>query len=401
MPSTDRTLHQRADGTWTFRIEFPRKADGSRDQRTFTVRGTKTEAKRERERLKAEAAAGNLPSSGRMTVAEFLRQWLATHVQRNCARATQEGYAVVVETYVIPFLGHHRLDKLAPLHLEAFYTHLRASGGRKGTGLDPNTIRNLHAVLRSALRRAVKWGLLARSPLENVTVPTPRRPPPQTAAREDIARLLAAARPRPHLYMLILLGATTGMRRAELLALRWANVDLPRGALHVREARVQYRGESAVGEPKSASGHRAITLPPSLIAELVRHRGEQAAARLLLGPHWEDHDLVICRPDGSPWSPGAAYIAFQRLCQSQGVEGLTIHVLRHTHASDQRARGVPLPNIRERLGHSRNSTTDDLYAHVMREYQDRAAGAAEEALREVLGDLGDQTVIRRAQLGVD
>ncbi len=169
------------------------------------------------------------------------------------------------------------------------------------------------------------------------------------------------------------LAAMTGLRRGELAGLRWADLDLDVGVLHVRQQRVQIGYEVVEGPPKSKTGERSVQLDPSTVDVLRAHALAQEAACVLAGDLWQGDDFVFCREDGSPLHPEFITRHFDRLVQRLGLPSIRLHDLRHTHASHGLAAGVPLKVIQERLGHSSLALTADTYTHVLPQVASDAA----------------------------
>jgi integrase len=171
-----------------------------------------------------------------MTVKDYLGRWLANYARMNVAAKTFERYSEIVQLHLVPALGHHGLGKLQPLHIQACYSNAILSGRRDGRGgLSPQTVLHHHRVLREALRHAVKWQLIARNPADAVEAPRPQRREIESLDVKEATRLLEASAESP-LALLVLLALGTGLRRGELLALRWKDVDLGANRLAVRQA---------------------------------------------------------------------------------------------------------------------------------------------------------------------
>lgn len=378
------SMTQRAPGSWTMRFDLGIAPDGKRKQKTVTFRGTKREAEREMTRLLNEFHNGTLVEPGRLTVGEYLRRWLTDYARGNVGVKTYERYAEIVEKHLIPALGHHPLAKLQPLQIQAYYTQALENGRRDGRGgLSAQTVLHHHRLLHAALKQAVKWQLLARNPTEAVEPPRPVHLEMQVLDEEGVVSLLAAAQ-GSRLYVPCLLAVGTGLRLGEILALRWEDLDLKAGTLSVRQALEQTKAGLAFKQPKTAKSRRVVALPSLLIEGLVRHKGEQAQKRLLLGPAYQEHGLVNAQDDGQPWSVKVISKAFEHLAQKAGVPQIRFHDLRHSHASQLLKQGVQLKVVSERLGHARSSTTMDIYSHVLPGMQEEAARRMDAALRAAM-----------------
>jgi len=354
---------------------------GKRRTRYVTVRGTKKDAQRDLIRLLAEVESGTAVEPKKLTVAEYLEAWLADHAQHRVSAKTFERYAEIVHKHLIPGIGGQRLGKLSPLQIQAHYSALLTNGRRDGRGgLSTQTVKHHHRVLSQALRQAVRLHLISRNPAADVDPPRPVRREMKIIDPEQTATLLKAARERPALAVPVMLAITTGMRRGEILALRWADVDLDRASLSVTRTIEQTSKGLGLKEPKTQRSRRTITLPALAVDDLRRHRKRQAEALLGLGVRQHRDTLVCARPDSSPVSPRALTKAFALLVAELKLS-IRFHDLRHSHLSHLLAAGVHPKVASERAGHASVSITLDLYSHLLPGMQEDAARRIDAALR--------------------
>lgn len=344
--------------------------DGQRDAITGRRRQLKKtfETKRDAERWERETRAaidrGDYLEPSTATVAEYLRQWLGSVA--NLRPATRDRYERVVRNQLIPPLGAIPLAKLTPLHVQHFYAGLLADG------LSSTTVALYHGILHHALDQAVKWRLIPRNVCDAVDAPRPQNPEMRTWTPEQ-ARTFLAATADDSLAAFWRLALNTGMRRGELLALRWDDLDLDRATLAVRRTLTRGADGLVFGEPKTRSGKRAIALPASCVTALREHRRRQLARRLELGPAWHDTDLVFERGDGRVLHPNVSGRAFRRLVAELGLPAIRFHDLRHTAATLMLANGEHPKVVQERLGHNDISMTLNRYSHVTMDMQREAA----------------------------
>jgi integrase len=223
-----------------------------------------------------------------------------------------------------------------------------------------------HRVMASSLKQAVRWQLIASSPAAGVTPPRIERPSLRIPDAAEMRTLVNAAADTPY-ALPILLAATTGMRRGEIVGLRWGDVE----------------GETlSIRQGKTATARRTVHLPPSTVAALRRHRKEQAERRLLCGEAWQDADLVVDRGDGGSVDPDSLSHAFAAIAERVGLPEVRLHDLRHGFASALLRAGVNVKVVSEALGHSRTAFTMDVYAHVLPGMGEQVASAIEGALSE-------------------
>src|SRR5262249_47438421 len=279
-------------------------------------------------------------------------------------------------------LGNRRLQALRPADLAALYASLSRSG------LAPRTIKHTHVILHRALKEAKVWGLLRDNPAETAKPPTPEDQElpilQPERARELLDRLRGEARensPGGVLYLLGSLALATGMRRNELLGLRWKDVDMDVGRLTVEQALEQTAEHGIrVKGPKTRHGRRTISLPPHIVAELRSHWRAQQEQRLALGiGKAPAESTVLATFDGKLMSPNAITKAWPRAMDEIGMSEITLHSLRHTHASMLIASGMDILTISRRLGHANPTVTLGIYGHLIHGSDDKAAAIMEAA----------------------
>lgn len=339
-----------------------------------TVKGTKKEAEKRLSELLNQLDNGTFMKPGKTTVAEYLERWLKSYAWPNLAPRTAEGYEHICRRHLIPALGNMTLTGLKPEHLQQYQSG-KLSGGRcdgKG-GLSPRTVRHHHMVLHDALEHAVKMGLLNRNIADAVSPPSCQRPQWQTLSELDISTFLEAAKQTPY-HVLFYEALFTGMRRSELLALRWCDVDLLLCQAHVtRSLHHLLTGEIVIRTPKTAKGRRMVALSPSAALLLQGHRDKQEAQRAILGIPLTDNDLIFSDLDGKPLLPNTVTHAWIKLVRRIGLKGIRLHDARHTHASLMLKQGVHPKIVQERLGHASIQMTLDTYSHVAPGLQEAAA----------------------------
>jgi integrase len=369
-------IRQRSPGSWELRYSLGTdSAAAKRRIATTTVKGTRKDAEKELRRLLRTVDTGEHVDSSRMTIRDWLQRWLET-VQTEVSPKTLERYDEIVRNFLVPAFGKLSIAKLAPSHIQQAYNAWATGGrldGKKG-GLAPRTRRHIHRILKSALTRAVEQQILARNPADafKKRLPKVERKEMSVLDVEQSARLLAAIE-HSRVYWPVLIALSTGMRRGEILALRWQNVDLGRGILRVVESLEQTKDGIRFKAPKTEKA-RAITLPSFAVEELRRLKREQAEELLKVGIRQDGEALVCGRADGAPRAPLSLTYEFARFIgRIKDLPRIRFHDLRHSHATQLLASGVHPKIAQERLGHSTISTTLDLYSHVSDTMQTDAA----------------------------
>jgi len=354
---------------------------GQRLRQWFKVDGNKKDAEKLLTELLHQHDAGAYVKPERMTLADFLRQWLAEYATPSLAPRTVEGYRTIITAHLIPSLGSIPLTKLRPDHVQQYLTTMLSGGRiRSEGGLSARTVHHHHTVLHDALQTALKWGLVARNVADAVDAPRCQRAEMHVLDEEALQRVLAASRSTDY-YVPFYLALFTGLRRSELLALRWSDVDLAAGQLSVSRALHQLRDRTfVVRAPKSAKGRRTVALPPSATAALRDHLDHQLDLCAKAGSALKDDDLLFQRVDGGPMLPDTLSKAWARLMTHLDIPGVRLHDARHTHASLMLKAGIHPKVVQERLGHSTISVTLDTYSHVAPGLQEAAARHFDELL---------------------
>lgn len=368
-------ITKRAPGSWSIVLDLGRDpATGKRRQKWVTIKGTKRIAEKKLAELVHQMDQGGFVQPTKLTTGSLLEQWLRDYAATHVRAKTLEAYHQRAR-HLIEGLGSIHLAELRPDHIHAYYSAKLVGGRRdgKGGGLSPGTLIKHHNLLSEALSHAVKWGLLVRNVAEAVDPPRPVRKEMRSLSWSEVHQLLEGCKGTPWHSIFHTL-VWTGMRRSELLALRWKDLDLLLATGRVSRALHQLSDGTFIYEkPKSAKGRRTIALSPASCIELNAHRDRQQAEAELLGLEISEENLVFGHPDGSPRAPSTLTLAHRRLTKRVGFAGLRLHDLRHTHATLMMADGVNPKIVSERLGHASVVITLDIYSHVLPNLQEAAA----------------------------
>lgn len=303
----------------------------------------------------------------RQTVAQFLDRWIAEKIAPTRRPSTADSYRRLVRTHITPNIGYIQLAKLTPQDVERVIARMREQGKA------PRMQQYMRAVLRAAFNQALKWGLVARNVVTLTDSPKVERYVTHPLTRAQAQTLLNAARGDRYeaLY-----GAALwlGLRRGEVLGLRWEDIDLDTRTLRVEQALHAIGGQLVIAPPKTENSRRTLPLPAALVPILRVHRARQLEERLKAGVHWQDHGLVFCTSRGTPISPRNLVRDFKAFLTKAGLPDVRFHDLRHSCASILAANGVPARVAMEILGHSNIATTQNIYTHV---YEDSKREAAD------------------------
>jgi integrase len=352
-----------------------------RKQQWISIKGTKKEAEKKLADLLHQLDTGSFVRSTKITLGEFVKRWLKDYAAANLAPRTAQGYEAIAETHLLPLLGNIPLVELKPETIQKYYSD-KMAGGRhdKKGGLSARTVRHHHMLLHCALRYAVKWGVLNRNPADAVTAPKPQRCEIHAWSEENIQSFLKNAKETPY-YVLFYIALSTGMRRSELLALRWCDADLLYGQVSVtRSMHYMRKGEMVFRQPKTEKSRRLIALPPSTCLLLQEYKNRIVDDKIIMGTPIKEEDLIFSQPDGGPLLPNSVSHAWAKLAKRTGLKGMRLHDARHIHASFLLKQGVHPKIVQERLGHSSISITLDTYSHVAPGLQKAAAERFDEIL---------------------
>jgi len=366
------SIRQRGKNSWQIQI-YTGLGPDSKPRRHFeTVRGRKGDAQKRLTELLASLDKGVYTPPGKLTVAALLSQWLQGYVKTNCSIRTLESYQSTVEHHLIPALGHIQLKQLQPSMIQEYY-------GQACEKLSAKSVLYHHRILKQALKYSVRQGYLGRNPCDLVDPPKPRRKSMRTLTPEELKTLLETASGN-QFYPVIYTAVSTGLRQAELLGLRWRDIDLDLQSISVCRTLYKRRGVCEFKEPKTSHSKRRVSMTAKLADYLSEYKGERESLSLHLGRLLKPDDLVFSNIEGKPIDPGVLSHNFARLVKRAGLQGVRFHDLRHTFASLMLLRGAKPKVISEALGHSSVAFTMDVYSHILPGMQSDAMALLDEVL---------------------
>ncbi len=380
-------VRRRGEQSWELKFDLGRDpVTGRRRVRYQSFKGTKRKAEAELAKLLVQADGGNLVDASKETVAEFLDRWLRDWATINTSPKTTERYTGLIDHQIKPHIGSTRLQKLRPFDLVELYAKLlregRAIGARHGagnSGLAARTVGHVHRVLRRALGHATLWGVIQANAAADVKPPRVEAEEVEILRESEVKQLLNNLHGRS-LYMIALAGLGTGMRRGEMLALRRQDVDLVAGTVRIERSLEHTRaGGLRFKSPKTKRGRRTISIAPSLVTEMRAHFKAQQERWLALGRgKVSDDTLVFATWQGEPRTPNALSKDWSETMDALGLS-VTLHGLRHTHASQLIAGGMDVVALSARLGHASPAITLAVYGHHYKVRDDRAVEIMEAA----------------------
>ncbi|KAF0194377.1 MAG: prophage LambdaCh01 site-specific recombinase phage integrase [Bacillota bacterium] len=359
--------------SWQVIIEAGFDGNGERKRLYRTVEGTKKDAEKVMNQLLSELHQGTLIEPSKLSVQEYLRGWMKTYVEPNLSPTTIDGYRVNIEKHIIPSIGHIRLQELSPLHLQRFYSEKLKNGRVDGKGgLGAKSVIYIHRNIREALDHALRMQLIPRNVADLVTLPK-AKPFKSAVYDEDQIKALVQVAQGTDMELPVTLAAALGLRRGELLGLKWENIDLEKRTINVCNNLVPTSNGNITKAPKSENSRRTLDFPEGLVMILKKHRRMQAEKKLMLGPGYCGEGYVCCQDDGQHWAPSYFSRKFAYFLKRHKLPHIRLHDLRHSNATLMLKYGVPAKVASQRLGHSNIGITLDLYSHVMSDMQKDAA----------------------------
>ncbi len=314
--------------------------------------------------------------NSRQTLGDYLEYWLE-NVQRLSVRLSSYVQTrIMVNCHILPALGNIPIQKLTVRDVQRFVSKLQET-------LSAVHVRNVHGILHKALKKAVSEDLLRENVCDRVTLPRLETTERQALTQSQARQLIRAAK-GSNWEVLLIVALTTALRHGELRALRWRDIDMDTGELHVRHTAGRVPGYGYVeSEPKSKKSRRTVVLHAFVIETLKSHRVAQLEQRLKVGSTWQDRDLVFPGKTGNYFHKNTLYSNFHKILAKAGLPLMRIHDLRHSAATILLAMGVNIKVVQEILGHSNISMTLGIYGHVL-------PGMQEEAMKKWGNVLGER-----------
>ena len=359
-------IRERSPGHWAIILDVEGD-DGKRKRKWHSFRGTKRQAQDRCAELITEIKQGAYVEHDKMTVDSFVDRWERDWAATNVSPKTRERYSEILRKHVRPHIGAKRMQAIRVEDLNKLYTDLHQK-------LAPRTVKHVHRLLHRVFGHAAKWGAIKRNIVALVDAPKVAQTEAAVLQLTEIPTMFAGLRGRVF-YSIAVVALGTGMRRGELCALRWRDVDLDGSSLLVERSLEQTRkGGLRFKSAKTARGRRTISLSSAVVAELRSHWKKQQEERLALGVGKAPPEgLVFATWEGEPRQPDGLSKEFSEAMNDMGLPHVTLHTLRHTHASQLITSGMDILTVSRRLGHSSPAITLTVYGHLLSPKDDAAA----------------------------
>lgn len=367
------SIRQLTPKSWQIQIYTGKGPDGKPRRHFETVRGKKGDAQRRLTELLSSLDKGVYTPPGRLTVADLFAQWRDGYVRTNCSMRTLDAIESIAKHHLIPALGHVQLKQLQPSMIQAYYSQALEKP------LSARSVHYHHRILKQSLKYAVRQGYLGRNPCELVYPPSPKGKPMRTLTQSEVMDLLIAASANSH-YPIIYTAVSTGLRQAELLGLRWRDIDTSSHYISVNRSLYKRRGICEFIEPKTSHSRRRVAMTAKLAEFLAEYKLERQRLYYQVGKAMTLDDLVFANHEGNPVDPGVLSHVFGKIAKRAGLENVRFHDLRHTFASLMLQRGAKPKVISEALGHASVAFTMDVYSHIIEGMQSEAMALLDEVL---------------------
>lgn len=363
------SLYQRKDGLWCAQVSLE-------GRRLTKYAKTQKECRSWIKETIAKIDGGLTFEATLMTMERFFELWL-NGKELSRRPGTVENYRKITSSYILPKIGQMRLQDLTPTHITQLYLLLKEEG--KGA----RSVQAVHVILHCALKQAVREGLLGRNPVDAVDRPRVEQTETQILSEEQARQLLAIA--SGSLYETVFcLALISGMRKGELLGLKWSDLDLTKGTILVQRQLQLVKPEGYIlVPPKTKAGKRQIKLGQGMLAKLENHRRNQEALKAAAGDKWKENNLIFTSSIGTYMDQSRVHKEFKRLLTKAGLPDLRFHDLRHTSLSFLLENGTPVNTVQQRAGHSKASVTIDIYGHALAGSQNQAADRIDELVTSI------------------
>ncbi|AHM56364.1 tyrosine recombinase xerC-like [Peptoclostridium acidaminophilum DSM 3953] len=347
---------------------------GKRKQRWFSGYATKRDAEKELAEKINEIENGTFVMPKNISMAEYLEYWLEKYASNRLSPTTLYGYRMIIEKHIVPAIGDIRLQKLRPLDIQTYYDE-------KGESLSGKTLTQHHRVLRKALDYAFRMQLIIKNPADVVSPPKIIKYKARALTLDEVRLLIEKLKESEYLNVPINVVLSLGLRRGELLALKWEDIDFNKGIITIQRNLVRAGTKLVFKDPKSETSNRKLKLSPTLLSMLKEHRRKQLEHKIAFESLYCANDFLFCKENGEPINPaGFSHRFGDFLRRHDDLPNVRLHDLRHTNATLMLQQNISPKIASSRLGHSNISITLDLYSHVLFDMEEKTANLMDDIL---------------------
>ncbi|GER67439.1 site-specific integrase [Weizmannia acidilactici] len=370
----DKLIKEKKKGFY-FRIDVGKDpVTGKRKQASFGPFRTKTEAKKELLKIKNQVDNGSYFKESTEDFSMFMERWFNTSYKRTVEITTAKSREYVIRNHIMKYFQHKKINEITTFDIDSFYVD------KLDSGYSGAYIRQMHNLLNQAFDQAVRWSLIKVNPVKNAKPPKVKSEEKITWTVDEVNRFQNLIK-NSSMEIPYLLAIFTGMRRGEVLGLKWDDVDFENKKIRIKRSLCFVSGKGLIfKEPKTKKSKRQISISQHVVNVLKKHKQKQEFQKEKLGIQYQNNNLIVCTDDGKPLDPRNLLRQFYRLIEEANVPRISFHDLRHTHATILMQQGENPKVVSERLGHSRVGITLDLYSHVSDDLQEQAAEKFENAL---------------------
>ncbi|MBA2876378.1 integrase [Anoxybacillus caldiproteolyticus] len=370
----DKLIKEKKKGFY-FRIDVGKDpVTGKRKQASFGPFRTKTEAKKELLKIKRQVDEGSYFKESTEDFPVFMERWFNTSYKKTVEITTANSREYIIRNHIMKHFEHKKINEITTFDIDCFYVD-KLDDGYSGA-----YIRHMHNLLNQAFDQAVRWSLVKMNPVRNAKPPKVKSEEKTTWTVDEVNRFLNLIKNRS-IEIPYFLAIFTGMRRGEVLGLKWDDVDFENKKIRIKRSLCFVSGQGLIfKEPKTQKSKRQISISQHVVNVLKKHKQKQEFQKEKLWRQYEDNNLIVCTDDGKPLDPRNLLRQFYRLIEEANVPRISFHDLRHTHATILMQQGENPKVVSERLGHSRVGITLDLYSHVSDDLQEQAAEKFENTL---------------------
>lgn len=344
---------------------------GKRERHYETFKGTKKQMEARLRKFIEEVENGGVVTTSSMKLCDWLNQW-TTQFLPNVQQSTKDSYIECINNRINPYLGSFPLKVLNASTIQSWINTLN-------TTLSVKTIHNVYNILNPALKKAVKLRMIPYNPCEAVELPKREKYQAEVYDDEDIGKVLELAK-GTDMYLIILLELTVGLRRGELGALTWDDVDFKNKVITINKSTYEKYGKKITKKPKTYAGNREISIGDQVVEELKHYRKEYLLNKMKYGAGFKDENKVICKEDGSSYHLDTLSQKWKKFIAKNNLKSIRFHDLRHSNATTLIANGVDIKTVQARLGHASIGITMDTYAHCTKKMNENAANKIDEII---------------------